>query len=95
MWEAKEKAIGRAFGDWDKSYQLLPKWLKALTDSNLGSRVIWRTMPANMPSCAIFDRVFWAFGPSIDSFQHCRPVISIDGTFLHGKYRGKLLIAST
>ena len=95
VWEAKEKAIGRAFGDWDKSYQLLPKWLKALTDSNPGSRVIWRTIPATMPGCAIFERVFWAFGPSIEGFQHCRPVISIDGTFLYGKYKGTLLIAST
>jgi len=95
VWEAKEKAIGRAFGDWDKSYQLLPKWLKALTDSNPDSRVIWRTIPATMPGCAIFERVFWAFGPSIEGFQHCRPVISIDGTFLYGKYKGTLLIAST
>ena len=95
VWEAKEKAIGRAFGDWDKSYQLLPKWLKVLTDSNPGSRVIWKTIPATMPGCAIFERVFWAFGPSIEGFQHCRPVISIDGTFLYGKYKGTLLIAST
>ena len=45
VWEVKEKAIGKAFGDWDKSYQLLPKWLKVLTISNPGSRVIWRTIP--------------------------------------------------
>ncbi|XP_075645549.1 uncharacterized protein LOC142616617 [Castanea sativa] len=76
VWEAKQKAIGRAFGDWDKSYQLLPKRLKALTDSNPGSRVIWRTVPATVPYSK-------------------EPVISIDGTFLYGKYRGKLLIAST
>ncbi|KAL0016210.1 hypothetical protein SO802_003279 [Lithocarpus litseifolius] len=93
VWEAKEKAIGRMFGDWDKSYQLLPKWLKVLTDSNPGSRVIWRTMPATMPGCAILDRVAWTFGPSIEGFQHCRLVISIDGTFLYCKYRGTLLIA--
>ena len=91
----KEKSIGRAFGDWDKSYELLPKWLKAFTDSNSGSRVIWKTIPTTMPSCVIFERVFWAFGPSIEVFQHCRPVISIDGTFLYGKYKGTLLIAST
>ena len=95
VWEVKEKSIGRAFGDWDKSYELLPKWLKAFTDSNSGSRVIWKTIPTTMPSCAIFERVFWAFGPSIEVFQHCRPVISIDGTFLYGKYKGTLLIAST
>ncbi|XP_075653062.1 uncharacterized protein LOC142623503 [Castanea sativa] len=57
VWEAKQKAIGRAFGDWDKSYQLLPKWLKALTDSNPGSRIIWRTIPATVPGCAIFEKV--------------------------------------
>ena len=54
-----------------------------------------RTLPATVPSYAIFERVFWAFGPSIDGFQHCRPMISIDGTFPYGKYRGKLLITST
>ena len=58
VWEVKEKAIGKAFGDWDKSYQLLPKWLKALTDSNPGNRIIWRTIPAAMPGYAIFERVF-------------------------------------
>ena len=40
-------------------------------------------------------RVFWAFDPSIEGFQHCRLVISIDGTFLYGKYKGTLLIALT
>ena len=48
-----------------------------------------------MPGCAIFERVFWDFSPSIEGFQHCRPVISIDGTFLYGKYRSTLLIALT
>ncbi|KAK1258896.1 hypothetical protein QJS04_geneDACA023450 [Acorus gramineus] len=27
-----------------------------------------------------FQRVFWAFGPSIAGFRHCHPVLSIDGT---------------
>ena len=34
------------------------RFLKALTDSNPDSRVIWRTIPATMPGCAIFERVF-------------------------------------
>ena len=25
VWEAKQNSIGRMFGDWDKSYKLLPK----------------------------------------------------------------------
>jgi hypothetical protein len=40
-----------------------------------------------------FHRVFWAFAPCIAGFAHCRPVISIDGTHLYGRYEGKLLIA--
>ncbi|XP_052621981.1 uncharacterized protein LOC111915124 [Lactuca sativa] len=39
------------------------------------------------------ERVFWAFAPSIKGFHYCRTVISIDGTHLYGKYKGKMLIA--
>ena len=46
-----------------------------------------------MPNNEIFQRVFWSFKPSIEGFQHCRPVMSIDGTHLYGKYKDKLLIA--
>ncbi|KAH7863403.1 hypothetical protein Vadar_017057 [Vaccinium darrowii] len=41
------------------------------------------------------SRVFWAFGPAIGAFKHCRPVLSVDGTFLTGKYKGVMLIAVT
>ena len=41
----------------------------------------------------IFFRAFWCFAQSIEAFRHCRPVFSIDGTFLLGKYQGTLLIA--
>ena len=37
--------------------------------------------------------MFWSFKPSIEGFEHCRPVMNIDGTHLYGKYKGKLLIA--
>ena len=37
--------------------------------------------------------MFWAFAHSIAGFAHCRPVISINGIHLYGKYKGKLLIA--
>lgn len=29
----------------------------------------------------------------MEAFRHCRPIFSIDGMFLIGKYRGTLLIA--
>ena len=37
-------------------------------------------------------RVFWAFGACIEGFKSCKPLMQIDGTFLYGKYKGKLLI---
>ncbi|XP_047313929.1 uncharacterized protein LOC124917576 [Impatiens glandulifera] len=42
---------------------------------------------------SVFKRVWWAFKPIADGWQHARPVINIDGTFLKGRYNGKLLIA--
>ena len=40
-----------------------------------------------------FGRAFWTFGPCINAFKHCRPVLSVDGTFLTGKYRGTIMVA--
>ena len=51
------------------------------------------TCDINMLNTKIFQRVFWSFKPSIDGFEHCCPVMSIDGTHLYGKYKGTLLIA--
>ncbi|RVW58989.1 Serine/threonine-protein phosphatase 7 long form-like [Vitis vinifera] len=40
----------------------------------------------------VFQRVFWAFHPSIEGFKHCCPVLTIDGTHLYGKYKGTVMI---
>ncbi|XP_074306553.1 uncharacterized protein LOC141641805 [Silene latifolia] len=92
-WFAKQKAIANIFGDWENSYEELPKFMQALKESNPGNVVHWCLIPTSDPSVHIFQRVFWAFRPSIEGFNHCRPVISIDGTHLYGKYKGTLLIA--
>ena len=65
----------------------------AIEQTNPGCVVIWKTCEINMPNTEIFQRVFWLFKPSIEGFQYYRPVMSIDGTHLYGKYKGKLLIA--
>ena len=41
----------------------------------------------------VFQRVFWAFHPSIEGFKHCRPMLAINGTHLYGKYKGTVMIA--
>ncbi|XP_074354039.1 uncharacterized protein LOC141692963 [Apium graveolens] len=42
---------------------------------------------------SVYKRIFWCLKAMIDGWQHARPIISIDGNFLKGRYRGKLLIA--
>ena len=46
-----------------------------------------------MSNTKIFQCVFWSFKPSIEGFEHYRPVMSIDGTHLYGKYKCTLFIA--
>ena len=89
----KRKAMARLFGDWYKSYAELPRFFLALKQSNPGCIVYTKTIPGNKPNEEIFHRVFWAFSPSIKGFPHCRPLLSIDGTHMYGKYKGTWMIA--
>jgi len=40
-----------------------------------------------------FNYLFIAFGANIDGFPFMRKVVVVDGTFLHGSYKGTLLTA--
>uniref|UniRef100_A0A2N9HNX1 MULE transposase domain-containing protein n=1 Tax=Fagus sylvatica TaxID=28930 RepID=A0A2N9HNX1_FAGSY len=93
LWDAKQKAIARIYGDWVKSYEILPMFMAAVQDANPNTVVKWKKKDGIERNTEIFHRVFWAFGPCIAGFIHCRPVINIDATHLYGKYQGKLLIA--
>uniref|UniRef100_A0A2N9G5E1 MULE transposase domain-containing protein n=1 Tax=Fagus sylvatica TaxID=28930 RepID=A0A2N9G5E1_FAGSY len=88
-----QKAIARIYGDWVQSYEILPKFMLALQEANPTTVVKFLKKDGFERNTERFQRVFWAFGPCIAGFVHCRPVISIDGTHLYGKYQGKLLIA--
>lgn len=92
-WMAKQKAIADLFGDWTTSYAMLPPYMEALRRENPGTVVVWRSEDGPSAHTSQFLRVFWSFGPSIEGFPSCRPVISIDGTHLYGKYRGTMLVA--
>uniref|UniRef100_A0A2N9HZV4 MULE transposase domain-containing protein n=1 Tax=Fagus sylvatica TaxID=28930 RepID=A0A2N9HZV4_FAGSY len=95
LWDAKQKAIARIYGDWVQSYEILPKFMLALQEANPTTVVKFVKKYGFEKNTERFQRVFWAFGPCIAGFVHCRPVISIDGTHLYGKYQGKLLIATS
>ncbi|XP_030930830.1 uncharacterized protein LOC115956658 [Quercus lobata] len=92
VWDSKQKAIRKMFGNWEESYQRLQKLLMTYIDQDPTTQVIYRTAPTSEDDTVFLHYVFWSFGPCIDRFKYCKSVISIDGTYLYGKYQEKLLV---
>ena len=70
IWEAKRKAMIKAFGDWDESYQALPKWMNILKLTNPGTKVAWKIIPlVGISGNVHFMQVFWTFGPCVEGFS--------------------------
>lgn len=94
IWDVKQKAIAKIFGNWEESYQRLRKFLLAYLDQETGTQYWYHTITRDEFGDTMLRYVFWAFASCIiEGFRHCKPVISINGTHLYGKYRGVLLIA--
>jgi hypothetical protein len=96
-WRAKQHAIALLWGDWKESYAKIPWVLRAMNHFNPGVKWFpYMTGSHVLDDCVlkpVLLRVFWCFPQCQVAFQHCRPVILVDGTFLTGKYRGTLLMA--
>ena len=96
-WRAKQHAIALLWGDWLESYARVPRVLTGMSLFNPGIR--WFTYTGNMmlPHNEVYkhilQRVFWCFPQCAKAFQHCRPVILVDATFLTDKYNGALMMA--
>ena len=96
-WCAKQQVLLSIYGTLEGSYSLLPRFLKALQHSNPDLVVEWAFKEDNdagayvRPNVRTFQRVFWAFKPCIEGFNHCKPLIAIEDTHLYGKYRHTLL----
>ena len=87
VWDVKQKGIAKMFGNWEDSYQRLQKLLMAYIDQDLTTQVLYCITPTDEDNTVLLHYVFWSFYPCIDGFKYCKPVISIDGTHLYGKYR--------
>ncbi|XP_072148373.1 uncharacterized protein [Setaria viridis] len=94
-WRAKQRAWRMIYGDWESGYEQLSVLFNAIKAVNPGMHYEYIPKPNAWKEDGrqIFGRAFWCFPQSVEAFRHCRPVFSIDGTFLIGKYRGTLLIA--
>ena len=98
-WLAKQKSLEMIHGNQEESYANLPKLLEALQSYVLGTVVTAQTTSVFeggeiVPGKRMFKCVFWSFGPCINGFAYCKPIVQVDGTWLYGKYTGTLLIAT-
>ena len=87
-WKAKSNALRMLYGSWEEAYNRLPRLLGAIAHRNPGMYHV-----VEDDGHGVFHRAFWSFGQCITAFKHCHPVLSIDGTFLTGRYKGTIMVA--
>ncbi|XP_073225786.1 uncharacterized protein [Cicer arietinum] len=97
-WLGKNKAIEQIYGNWEESYNQLPRWLLVMQTFAPGTIIKMETIPAYnehglINGMTIFHRLFWAYVPCISAFKFCKPIVQVDGTWLYDKYKGTLLVA--
>nr|XP_025616263.1 uncharacterized protein LOC112708292 [Arachis hypogaea] len=98
VWKAKQKAVSQIYRDWEESYAKLPRWILGMQPTMDGTVALLKTSPVHVggevdESTEYFHRLFWTFPPCVEAFKHCKPLISIGGTHLYGKYGETLLLA--
>ncbi|XP_075103117.1 uncharacterized protein LOC142177941 [Nicotiana tabacum] len=89
-WRAKEKALQFLRGNPCDSYNKLPKKIYIIEKNYPGSVV---KLKKAADDCFLY--AFVALCTSINGWQHCRPVVMVDGTFLKSAYRGIMLTVIT
>ncbi|XP_070009590.1 uncharacterized protein [Nicotiana sylvestris] len=89
-WRAKEKALQFLRENPADSYSKLPKYFYILEETYPGLVV---KLKKTSNECFLY--AFVSLCTSISGWQHCRPVVVVDGTFLKSAYRGIMLTAST
>ncbi|XP_073152712.1 uncharacterized protein [Henckelia pumila] len=79
-WKGKQISQNKLRGDPDENCMWLPSYLEMIKRVNDEQHR--------------FKYVFVVFGACVSGFKFMRKVIAIDGTFLKGKYKGVLLVAT-
>ncbi|KAK1632768.1 hypothetical protein QYE76_007083 [Lolium multiflorum] len=98
-WKAKQAAFKMLYGDWEEAYNRVPRLLLAMAATNPGMVHVVEPSATKMTlhdgkRVRVFHRAFWSFEQCTRAFEHCRPVIAVDGTFLTGQYKDTLLVAT-
>ncbi|XP_016192591.1 uncharacterized protein LOC107633485 [Arachis ipaensis] len=97
-WMVKQKVVAQIYGDWEEYYAELPRSILGVQSTMEGTVALLKTSPVRVgdqvdDSTVYFHRLFWTFPPCVETFRHCKTLISIDDTHLYGKYGGTLLLA--
>jgi hypothetical protein len=96
-WKAKHAAFKMLYGDCEEAYNRLLRLLGAMAATNPEMYHVvepfgQKTREYKGATVRVFGRTFLAFQQSVKAFQHFRPVISVDGPLLTGKFNGALLV---
>ena len=83
---AKETATAMINGMYEEGYKLLLNYCEFIKVSNPGTTVILNTIEENK-----FKGIFMCYSTSAAGFEHCRPLLSLNGMYLKSKYQGILL----
>ncbi|XP_019242577.1 PREDICTED: uncharacterized protein LOC109222714, partial [Nicotiana attenuata] len=89
-WRAKEKAMNFLRGEPADSYKKLPGYLYIMDMTYPGSHIIMVKSPKNE-----FMYVYISLYAFIKGFDHCRPIVVMDGSHLKSYYTGTFISAST
>ncbi|KZV36748.1 hypothetical protein F511_39293 [Dorcoceras hygrometricum] len=88
-WKGKQLAHDIFRGDPEQSFAILPSYLSMVEKMNPGS-----ITDLVLDEDSRFKYMFLAFGACVKGYRCMRKVVTIDGTWLKGKYDGVLLVAS-
>ena len=80
---AKYKVFEHLFGSYKESFKKLPRLLLAINELNLRITVDQMHKENLDDNIVVFERVFQLFELSIEDFKYCRPLISVDDTYLY------------
>ncbi|KAL7237822.1 hypothetical protein ACSBR2_004013 [Camellia fascicularis] len=89
-WLGVKKARGEVYGDHATSFDQLRWYSNSVMQKNPNSYI---NLEFDQKTGS-FVRYFISFCTCIDGFNHCRPMLFLDGTFLKGRFKGNLLAAT-
>ncbi|KAL7247632.1 hypothetical protein ACSBR2_002527 [Camellia fascicularis] len=90
-WLGVEKARGELFGAYSASFDQLCWYSEAVMEHNPSTYINIECDEHDNR----FERYFISFKACIDGFKHCHPLLCLDSTFLKGRFKENLLVATT